>query len=244
MKEKYSNIKKCPWCGVKPSLTIEPHGNTIMFDITLGCTNEKCKFNPKCYSSATVNGIDRFISEMIAEWNVRSDDKVPEPPKIEITVDTESKWTLSEALEEVKENEVKCISCVHHIVSENNKHWCKRYACGAWAALIGCQYKGFIDKSAQEEKTDNSDVTDTRCLHCRYRFLDDDNYLWCKKYHRSTESAIKKCRYEDFIDATEEIKCADCKHYWYCAGEECCNLDELSFPEPCNKFDREDYEKC
>lgn len=199
MKEKYSNIKKCPWCGVKPSLIIAPHGNTIMFDITLGCTNEKCKFNPTCHSSATVNSIDSFISEMIAEWDVRSDDKVPEPPKIEITVDTESKWTLSEALEEVKENETRCTSCIHHIVSENNKHWCKRYACGAWAALIGCQYKGFIDKSEQEEKTDNSDLTD-------------------------------------------ENKCADCKHYWYCAGEECCNLDELSFPEPCNKFEREDYE--
>ena len=51
---------------------------------------------------------------MIAEWNVRSDDKVPEPPKIEITVDTESKWTLSEALEEVKENLKN--SYVQHVV--------------------------------------------------------------------------------------------------------------------------------
>lgn len=203
MKELYSNIEVCPWCGTKPSICVSQHKKTIMFDIMVGCTNEDCRFRPKCYSTSTRNGLDGFISDMISGWNNRCYSKTPSPHNIEFTVDTESKWTLSES-----EYKFDCISCIH-------------------------QY---------EEKTDNSDVTDTRCLHCRYSFFDDDNYLWCKIYHKRTESAIKKCRYKDFIDETDEIKCADCKHYWYCAGEECCNLDGLSFPEPCNKFEREDSE--
>lgn len=184
----YREIKTCPWCLNKPTLTIKPYPNKVTFDVRLGCNNPNCLFNPNQKLTCSIDELDPCIDEIIDNWNGRTENVVP-PSTVDITVDTESKWTLSEALEEVKENEVKCISCVHHIVSENNKHWCKRYACGAWAALIGCQYKGFIDK-------------------------------------------------------VEEIKCADCKHYWYCAGEECCNLDELSFPKPCNKFEREDYEKC
>ena len=240
----YREIKTCPWCLGKPTLTVTPYPNKVTFNVRLGCRNIKsCLFNPYQELTCSLDELDSCVDEIIDNWNGRTENSVP-PSQVNITIDTESKWTLSEALEEVKEHESRCISCVHHTISENNKHWCKRYACGAWAALIGCQYKGFIDKFAQEEKTNNSDVTDTRCLHCWYSFLDDDNYLWCKKYHIGTESAIKKCKYEDFIDETDENKCADCKHYWYCAGEECCNLDKLSFPKPCNKFEREDYEKC
>ena len=139
MKELYSNIEVCPWCGVKPSICISQHKKTVMFDIMVGCTNEDCRFNPKCYSTCTCNGLNRFISDMIAEWNSRCCDIISNPPNIEFVIDTESKWSLSESLE-------------------------------------------------------------------------------------------------------EENKCADCKHYWYCTGEECCNLDEPSFPESCDKFEQEGSE--
>ena len=93
-----------------------------------------------------------------------------------------------------------------------------------------------------KEANGAENICDTGCIWCKHSFLDDDDYLWCRRYEEHTESAIKKCSREYFIDETEENKCSDCKHYWYCAGEECCNLDELSFPEPCNKFEQEDSE--
>lgn len=191
MKELYSNIEVCPWCGVKPSIYISQHKKTVMFDIMVGCTNEDCRFNPKCYSTSTRNGLDGFISDMITEWNSRCCNVIPNPHNIEFVADTESKWSLSTP---------------DTTTNTNDKH----------------------------------EYCDTGCIWCKYHFLDDNDYLWCRRYDERTESAIKKCSREDFIDETDEIKCAECKHYWYCAGEECCNLDELSFPEPCNKFKRED----
>jgi hypothetical protein len=226
MKEKYSNIKKCPWCGVKPTLTIAPHGNTIMFDITLGCTNEKCRFNPKCYSSTTVNGIDGFISEMIAEWNVRSGGKVPDPPKIEIVTDTESKWVLSEPdkNEEVI-TDLKCVFCKHWYLDGNNYAWCKRHAARTVNALKECRYKDFIDKTG--ETTDAE--TEHKCADCE-SFDTKNNTCLLKE-----DSCPNGC------DCFRRV-CSDCKNYWYCAGEECCNLDKPSFPEPCDEFEREGSE--
>lgn len=189
----YREIKPCPWCLNKPTLTITPYPNKVTFGVGLGCRNMKnCLFNPHQELTCSLDELDSCIVEIIDNWNGRTESSVP-PPQITIIYDTESKWSLS--------------------TSDITKN-----------------------------TDDNNEYCDTKCLHCRYSFLDDDNYLWCRRYDERTESAIKKCSREDFIDETDENKCADCKHYWYCAGEECCNLDELSFPESCDKFEQEDSE--
>jgi hypothetical protein len=190
----YREIKTCPWCLNKPTLTITPYPNKVTFDVRLGCRNMKnCLFNPHQELTCSLDELDSCIVEIIDNWNGRTENAV-QPPQITITADTESNWTLSE-----------------------------------------------FSKTSEEANSDEN-ICDAGCIWCKYHFLDDDDYLWCRGYDERTESAIKKCRREDFIDETDENRCADCKHYWYCAGEECCNLDELSFPEPCNKFEQEDSE--
>lgn len=187
----YKEIKPCPWCLGKPTLTIQPYPNKVTFDVRLGCRDIKnCLFNPHQKLTCSLDELDLCVEEIIDNWNGRTESAV-RPSQITITADTESKWTLS----------------TPDITTNNG---------------------------------DNHEYCDTGCIWCKHHFVDDDDYLWCRKYGERTESAIKKCSREYFIDETEEIKCADCKHYWYCAGEEYCTLDELFFPEPCNKFEQED----
>lgn len=191
----YREIKPCPWCLGKPTLTITPYPNKVTFDVRLGCRNiKKCLFNPHQELTCSLDELDSCIVEIIDNWNGRTESSVP-PPQITITADTESKWILSTP--DMTTN------------NSNNHEYC-----------------------------------DTRCLNCKHylikrNFLDATDCLWCNLYNECAEDAIINCMFKYFIEETDENKCADCKHYWYCAGEECCNLDELSFPEPCDKFEED-----
>lgn len=188
----YREIKTCPWCLCKPTLTVKPYPNKVTFDVRLGCNSPNCLFNPNQKLTCSIDELDSCVDEIIDNWNGRTESAVP-PPQITITADTESKWSLS-------------------------------------------------TPNTTTNTDDKNEYRDTSCLHCQHSFLDDDNYLWCDHYWLLAEDAVINCMFKNFIDEPDENKCVDCKHYWYCAGEECCNLDELSFPESCNKFEREDSE--
>ena len=172
----YKEIKTCPWCLGKPTLTITPYPNKVTFDVRLGCRNIKnCLFNPYQKLTCSIDELDSCVDEIIDNWNGRTE-SVVQPSQVTITADTESKWVLSEP-----------------------------------------------DK---EEETNDTE-TEHKCTDCEY-FDTRTNTCW-----------LNGSLCPNGCDCFRRV-CSDCKNYWYCAGEECCNLDEPSFPEPCDKFEMED----
>ena len=245
----YREIKPCPWCLNKPTLTITPYPNKVTFDVGLGCRNMKnCLFNPHQELTCSLDELDSCIVEIIDNWNGRTESSVP-PPQITITADTESKWTLSEALEEVKEYTEETNDSVVALPCRDCKYLQYKYGNDPYSHTrtnnFCLLHHKIIRDTCKESCYDfnaehDYNVDDRKCVLCKHWYLDENNYAWCKRHTARTVDALKECRYKDFIkDEPDENKCADCKHYWYCAGEECCNLDELSFPEPCNKFEED-----